>query len=104
MVAAISLGVAVDDTIHFLHRWRRERAAGVPVERAAIETSVGVGLPILVTSCILTAGFAALLPSVVATTRTFAWIVLGGIGTAVLADILLLPALIIATASDRDDD
>ena len=52
----------------------------------------------------LTAGFAALLPSVVATTRTFAWIVLGGIGTAVLADILLLPALIIATASDRDDD
>ena len=101
---SVCLGIAVDDTIHFLHRWRRERAAGVPVERAAIETSVGVGLPILVTSCILTAGFAALLPSVVATTRTFAWIVLGGIGTAVLADILLLPALIIATASDRDDD
>ncbi|MCH2105590.1 MAG: efflux RND transporter permease subunit [Planctomycetes bacterium] len=101
---SVCLGIAVDDTIHFLHRWRRERALCSTAREAAIETSVGVGLPILVTSCILTAGFAALLPSVVATTRTFAWIVIGGIGTAVVADILLLPALLIATDSKKSDD
>ena len=101
---SVCLGIAVDDTIHFLHRWRRERAICASAREAAVETSVGVGLPILVTSCILAAGFAALLPSVVATTRTFAWIVMGGIGTAVLADILLLPALLIATDPDPSDD
>jgi predicted RND superfamily exporter protein len=99
---SVCLGIAVDDTIHFLHRWRKERLLTDSAREAALETCVGVGLPILVTSFILAAGFSALLPSVVGTTRVFAWIILGGLATAVLADVLLLPALLVATDKKKD--
>jgi hypothetical protein len=94
---SVCLGIAVDDTIHFFHRWRRERAIAANASEAALETSVAVGLPILVTTLVLLAGFCALLPSVVGTTRVFAWIIIGGLITAVVADLLLLPAFLVAT-------
>ena len=101
---SVCLGIAVDDTIHFLHRWRRERPLAANAHEAAQRTFVGVGLPILVTSLVLAAGFLALQPSVVATTRLFGWIILGGLATAVFADLFLLPALLVATDPDEGDD
>jgi predicted RND superfamily exporter protein len=94
---SVCLGIAVDDTIHYFHRWRRERPLAANAREAAIETSVAVGLPILVTTLVLLAGFCALLPSVVGTTRVFAWIIIGGLITAVIADLLLLPAFLVVT-------
>ena len=100
----LAIGIAVDDTIHFLHRWRRERPLAANAREAAQRTFVGVGLPILVTSLVLAAGFLALQPSVVATTRLFGWIILGGLATAVFADLFVLPALLVATDPDERDD
>ena len=41
MIASVVLGLAVDDTIHYLTRFRREHARGV---RAAVEaTTTGTG-------------------------------------------------------------
>ena len=99
---SVCLGIAVDDTIHFFHRWRRERPLAASAREAAIETSIAVGLPILVTTFVLLAGFCALLPSVVGTTRVFAWIIIGGLLTAVFADLFLLPALLVATDKEED--
>ena len=100
---SVCLGIAVDDTIHFLHRWRRERPLAANAREAAQRTFVGVGLPILVTSLVLASGFLALQPSVVATTRLFGWIILGGLATAVFADLFLLPALLVATDKEEDE-
>ena len=97
---SVCLGIAVDDTIHFLHRYRRERAQVGSSHQAARNTFIGVGLPILVTSLVLASGFLCLQLSVVPTTRLFGWIILGGLATAVFADLLLLPALLVATDPD----
>ena len=52
----------------------------------------------------LAAGFLALQPSVVATTRLFGWIILGGLATAVFTDLFLLPALLVDTDPDERRD
>jgi hypothetical protein len=101
---SVCLGIAVDDTIHFLHRWRRERPLASSARAAARVTFTGVGLPIIVTSLVLAAGFLSLQPSVVATTRLFGWIILGGLATAVFTDLFLLPALLVATDPDERRD
>jgi hypothetical protein len=53
MVGAISLGIAVDDSIHFLTHWRELRRAGVPAEEALRQTLALKGRAIVWTSLIL---------------------------------------------------
>jgi len=58
MVAAISLGIAVDNTIHFITFWRREYQASSD-NFAAVQKALSVkGLPIIWTSLILIVIFA----------------------------------------------
>jgi predicted RND superfamily exporter protein len=58
MVAAISLGIAVDDSIHFITYWREERHTGAAPEGAILNTLRAKGRPIISTSVILMAIFA----------------------------------------------
>ena len=53
MVAAIALGIAVDDTIHFITHWRGERAAGADAKEAVQRTLAVKGRPIVATTAIL---------------------------------------------------
>lgn len=57
MIASVVLGLIVDDTIHLLHRYTRERAAGY-MPHAAVERSLrSTGRALIATTCILTLGF-----------------------------------------------
>jgi predicted RND superfamily exporter protein len=53
MVAAISLGIAVDDSIHFITHWRDERRMGASAAQAVLKTYRVKGRPIVWTSVIL---------------------------------------------------
>jgi len=53
MVAAISLGIAVDDSIHFITHWRDSRARGKPAVEAIRDTFRIKAKPIISTSAIL---------------------------------------------------
>ncbi|MCB1206148.1 MAG: MMPL family transporter [Verrucomicrobiae bacterium] len=90
----ICLGVAVDDTIHFLFRYRKNRMRGLGREAAIRETIVTVGSALVTTSLILVAGFALLLASAVPTVRLFGAMGILALGVALLADLLVLPALL----------
>jgi predicted RND superfamily exporter protein len=57
MVAAISLGIAVDDSIHFITHWRDQRRAGANPAEAVIKVFRVKGRPIVWTSVILMAIF-----------------------------------------------
>jgi len=96
IIFSISLGLAVDDTIHFLVRFRRERAAGVPLEDAVVETMRGAGRPIVYTSFLLIGGFWILILSSFNAIRDVG--ILGGVTliSALLADLVVLPALLAA--------
>lgn len=91
----LSLGIATDDTIHVLARWREAGGALEPKERAR-RAVAGAFPALLVTTVALTAAFAQLLDSSVPTIRAFGVIAATTLLVAFVADALLLPATLVA--------
>jgi uncharacterized protein len=58
-IAAIAMGIAVDDTIHFVHRYLEERGTH-PHAEAVMRTHRSVGIAILYTSLLIVTGFSLL--------------------------------------------
>jgi len=99
MVSGMTLGIVVDDTIHFLSKYKRGRIEqGLDAVRYAFSN---VGQAILVTSIILVAGFSVLATSDFALNSLMALLTAIAIGMALLADFLLLPALLIKLDSNK---
>jgi predicted RND superfamily exporter protein len=90
----VALGLAVDDTIHFIVRYRQERLAGNTVQHALTATTRGAGHAIVLTSLLLVSGFALLATSELTSTRHFGILSSVTMGAALLGDLLLLPALL----------
>ncbi len=96
VVASISLGIIVDDTVHFLSKYVRARD-----ERAlSIEDSIryafnNVGLAIVVNTIILSVGFMVLMQSVFKPNFDMGLMTILAIVFALILDFLLLPALLL---------
>lgn len=91
----MTLGIVVDDTIHFMSKYlRARREMGHDAEEAVRHAMRTVGSAILVTSLILTAGFVVLGMSPFSPNSTMAQITAIAIVMAVLADFFLLPTLL----------
>jgi predicted RND superfamily exporter protein len=95
----VLLGLAVDDTIHFLARARLERI--VAHEGALRRTYLAVGKAIVTTTIVLIAGFGIILLSSIEVTRLFALLACLGFAAALVGDLLLLPALLATFAPRR---
>lgn len=98
MIGSVLLGLVVDDTIHYLDRYRTLRARGLERARSLWMTSQSVGHAIVVTSFCLAVGFACMSVGSLETTREFATLATAVVGIALLADLVLVPALL-ATAT-----
>jgi len=96
-LAAIALGIAIDDTIHFLTRFKREFSLDHDYEGAISRTMVSVGKPILITSVILTAGFFIFLLSNFQYTRNMGMLISLTVVSAIIGDLILLPVLLLIT-------
>jgi len=95
MIGAVMLGLVVDDTIHLLYRFSKARARGRS-RRVALATAMRhAGTAVVITSGTLALGFAAALFGGLVTTRTFGALASGTIVVALLADLILLPALLL---------
>ena len=91
---AVCIGIAVDDSIHFLTRFRQEVAKGIDIESAIRNTFFGVGGALVITTLILISGFSTLLISPLPTHRMFSMMACVTIGGALIGDLLFLPALL----------
>lgn len=91
----LSLGIATDDSIHVLSRWRRERAAGAPAPLAARQAVLKSYPALAVTTLTLGATFALLLTSALPAIRGFGLVAATTLLVAFLADVWLLPALLV---------
>jgi predicted RND superfamily exporter protein len=91
---SICLGIAVDDTTHVLARYRREWAAGYSVPVALERTMSGVGLPMVTTTLVFFGGFGTLALSALPGLREFGMLSLVAMFSALLGDLILLPALL----------
>jgi uncharacterized protein len=60
MIASVAIGIAVDNSIYFLSRFRDERRGGASVEAAVRATFNTIGRPMMFTSLVTAAGFAIL--------------------------------------------
>jgi predicted RND superfamily exporter protein len=97
----VLLGIAVDDTIHYVSRYRRELESGLDVDEALVQAFLNVGRALVMTTIVLTLGFGVELFSALPTSRLFALIVIIGLGAALIGDLLLLPAAIKAFGGRR---
>ena len=98
MIAAIVLGVAIDDTVHLLLQYRRRRGAGMEATRAMRESVLHVGRGVVTTSVALASGFFVLTLSSWAGVASFGFLSGLAVVGALLADLIVLPALIAAIA------
>ena len=93
MTFSVALGIAVDDSLHFLLRYRKELRQGMSRVEAIRATIMSTGSALMITTTILVSGFSVLLLSVFLPTYQFGMLSAGMIGTALLCDLTLLPAL-----------
>lgn len=103
-IAAISLGIVIDDTVHFLTKYARARKEkGLSTDdsvRYAFET---VGVAIIVNTIILAAGFLIVTLSAFKINMEMGQLTTMTIGLALILDFLFLPALLIALAKGRGE-
>lgn len=103
IIFAISLGLAVDDTIHFLARFREELHRRDNIRDTILYTYYGAGRAILLTSVMLVIGLSVVLTSDFIPTRHFGILTSVTIGGAVFGDLILLPSLLYLLYGGKDE-
>ena len=91
---AICLGIAVDDTIHFLIRFQHEKDFGHDTAEAIRRTFVTVGSALVMTTVVMLSGFGCVMISHLPTHFLFASMAFTTIAAALVGDLLILPALL----------
>jgi predicted RND superfamily exporter protein len=96
MIAAVLIGIGVDDSIHLLHQYARRRAAGDGPPEAIRGAVRHVGRAVVTTSLALSLGFLTLMASAWQTIADFGLLVSIAILGALVATLFVLPALVFA--------
>lgn len=95
VVAAMTFGIIVDDTIHFMMEFSRQRKKGMCVEKAIRNTFENIGSALIITSIALVVGFAIMSMSGFAVNSDMAFLSMITIFVALLCDLVLLPVLLL---------
>lgn len=95
LLATVAIGIAVDDTVHMTSRIRKEFIRCGNYEQAISIGLMSVGRPIIITSIILSLSFLVYLASDMAVLASFGILLSITVVTALLADLFLLPALVL---------
>lgn len=97
IIAAMALGISVDDTIHLMTRLSREIRNTSEQSEALLRTFASVGKPAVFTALLLVGGYATLAFSTFVPLHQFGLLSAATIFAAVIADLVLLPALLATT-------
>jgi hydrophobe/amphiphile efflux-3 (HAE3) family protein len=93
LIASIAIGLAVDDTIHYLHRYNIEFKKDLDKDRAMRDAVKSVGKPIIFTTLTISIGFFVLMLSHFQPTAIFGFLMVITMLAALIGDLILLPAL-----------
>lgn len=91
----VAFGIAVDDSIHFMSRLKQELLLGKNLIYALKRTFLETGKAIVLTTIVLTAGFALLIFSQFGVTHFTGLLISASMIFALLADLMLLPLLLL---------
>lgn len=95
LIATIAIGLAVDDTIHYLVGYNREFKKDLDKEAALRETVRHIGRPIIFTTLTISLGFSVLMVSSFKPTAVFGLMMVITMFSALVADLILLPSLML---------
>ena len=101
LVGSIAIGVAVDDTVHFMHNFRRYQYIHQDIHLAVEKTLTSTGRAMLLTTIVLSAGFFIFTLSSMNNLISFGLITGLAIIIALLGDILLAPAMMALIYKNR---
>lgn len=93
MVGSIAIGLAVDDTIHFMHNFVRYYNQYDDVEKSVVVTMQGTGKAMFTTSVVLAAGFFIYMLATMKNLYNFGLITAIAVILALIGNLILAPAL-----------
>ncbi|MFZ5994432.1 MAG: efflux RND transporter permease subunit [Thermodesulfobacteriota bacterium] len=100
MISAVAIGIAVDDTIHFVSQFAREAEKKGGYNQHVCDTLESKGRAMISTSVVLFTGFAVLVLSSFVPTIYFGLLTAGIMVTALIGDVIILPALLLVFKPD----
>ena len=95
MIASVTMGIAVDDTIHMITWIRRHQAAGLDLPEAISRAFRDTGRPIVITTVVLFCAYAVLITGSVKPIAAFGSLAGLAIVLALVGDLFVLPALML---------
>ncbi|MHC4181943.1 MAG: efflux RND transporter permease subunit [Planctomycetota bacterium] len=95
MIASVAIGISVDDTIHFLYRFKKEFRIDMNHYLAIKRTLSGVGRALVFTTVVATCGFLIFCLSSFKPIQYFGLLTGVTMVTALVADIFILPSCIL---------
>jgi len=101
IVACSTLGIVVDDTVHFLHKYILARKSGKNAEDSIRESFSRVGIALITTSVVLASGFIILSISHMNTSAAIGSLMAITLIFALVVDLLLLPPLLLYLDRDK---
>jgi hypothetical protein len=93
-VGAIVIGVAIDDTVHFLHHWKAAEEQGLSWSDSVAHTFGKAGKAAVMTTLLLVGGFPVLMLAGVKTVFYFGLLTTVAAIAALYADLFILPLLL----------
>ena len=94
MIAAVSIGLSIDGSVHFLTGYRRKRRRGHRPEQSAEYAAANIGVPMLLATAALVVGFGGLITSEFVPTSTFGVLIAATLSVGTIVNLTILPALI----------
>lgn len=95
MIASVTIGIAVDDSIHFVTWIRRNAGIKADPDEALAATFTDVGKPIVITTLLLFAGFFVMILGSILPTKMFGVLTAFSMVFALIGDMFVLPPLIL---------
>ena len=103
LIFSVALGIAIDITIRFLVNYKQQlKSNGSDVKKTVVETIHSTGLSIIYTSIVLIAGFIIFCFSGFGGTKALGWLTSLTLIAATIANVVLLPALLLTFFRQKD--
>ncbi len=101
LIGGVALGIVVDDTVHFLHNYNKAFAESGNRRQSIQQATQNIGRAITFTTLILACGFAIFISAPLEDVRNFGLLMALTLVLAWLADLVVVPALIMTLTRDR---
>jgi hypothetical protein len=99
MIAAVSIGISIDGSVHLLLAYLNYRRTGHSSKRSIVMSAARIGVPVLLATAALVLGFGVLATSEFVPTATFGLLVSVTLALGTLVNLTLLPAFVTTALS-----